>query len=121
MRNRVARPLPGDLEDMPKIKFIEHDGTEHLVQAEPHRSLMQTALDRALPGIIADCGGNCACATCHVYIDESWVAKLPAPSKEEREMLECVLHPQANSRLSCQVPVTAELEGLVVRLPESQT
>jgi 2Fe-2S ferredoxin len=91
------------------------------VAADAGRSVMQAATDHLVPGILADCGGNCACATCHVYVDESWRAKLPPPSKEEREMIECALHVQENSRLSCQIPVTAELDGLVIRLPESQT
>ena len=106
---------------MPKITFIEHNGTVHNVQADENRSVMQAATDNLVPGILADCGGNCACATCHVYIDESWRSRLTPPSKEEREMIECALHVQENSRLSCQVHVTAAVDGLVVRLPESQT
>jgi 2Fe-2S ferredoxin len=108
-------------ESMPKITFIEHDGTERTVEADAGRSVMQAATDHLVPGILADCGGNCACATCHVYVDESWRARLTPPSKEEREMIDCALHVQENSRLSCQIPVTAELDGLVIRLPESQT
>jgi 2Fe-2S ferredoxin len=106
---------------MPKIKFIEHNGREHVVEAGVDRSLMQAAADHLVPGIIADCGGNCACATCHVYIDEAWASKLDSPLKPECEMIDCALHVRANSRLSCQIRVTPELEGLVVRLPESQT
>jgi 2Fe-2S ferredoxin len=106
---------------MPKVTFIEHDGTVHAVEAEAGRSVMQAANDHMVPGILADCGGNCACATCHVYVDGAWVARLAPPSKEEREMIECALHVQDNSRLSCQLPVTAEIDGLIVRLPESQT
>ena len=74
-----------------------------------------------VPGIIADCGGNCACATCHVYIDEQWREHIPPASKEEREMIDCALHVEDNSRLSCQVHMTPELDGLVVRIPVSQT
>lgn len=106
---------------MPKITFIEHSGTEHVVEADLNRSVMQAATDHLVPGIIADCGGNCACATCHVYVDAAWEAKVDPPSNSEKEMIDCALHVQANSRLSCQIPVTAELDGLVVRLPESQT
>ena len=91
-------------ESMPKITFIEHDGTERIVEADAGRSVMQAATDHLVPGILADCGGNCACATCHVYVDESWRARLPSPSNEEREMIECALHVQHNSRLSCQIP-----------------
>ena len=106
---------------MPKITFIEHSGTVYNVEGDDGRSVMQAATDNMVPGILADCGGNCACATCHVYIDDSWRPRLPPPSKEEREMIECALHVQENSRLSCQVRVTAEVDGLIVRLPESQT
>jgi 2Fe-2S ferredoxin len=106
---------------MPKITFIEHSGLEHQVEAQIGQSVMQAATGNMVPGIIADCGGNCSCATCHVYVDEQWRAHVPAPSKEEREMIECALHVQENSRLSCQIHVTPELDGLIVRLPESQT
>jgi 2Fe-2S ferredoxin len=105
---------------MPKIKFIEHNGTEHLIAADLNRSAMQAATDHMVPGIIADCGGNCACATCHVYVDPAWESRLVAPSETERTMIDCALHVQANSRLSCQIEITPELEGLVLRLPESQ-
>jgi 2Fe-2S ferredoxin len=74
-----------------------------------------------VPGILAECGGNCACATCHVYVAEPWRARVNPPSKEERDMFECVLSPNGNSRLGCQVIVTEELDGLIVHLPESQT
>ena len=106
---------------MPKIKFIEHSGHEHLVDAPVGQSVMQTAINNMVPGIIADCGGNCACATCHVYIDEQWREHIPPASKEEREMIDCALHVEDNSRLSCQVHMTPELDGLVVRIPVSQT
>ena len=105
---------------MPRIKFIEHDGTEHLVVGDVGRSAMQAATDNRVPGIIADCGGNCACATCHVYVDAAWEAKLTPPSAQERAMIECALHVETNSRLGCQITVTPELDGLVLRLPESQ-
>jgi 2Fe-2S ferredoxin len=108
-------------QEMPRITFIEHDGTERTVAADAGRSVMQAATDHLVPGILADCGGNCACATCHVYVDASWQSKLTPPSKEEREIIECALHVQDSSRLSCQIPVTAELDGLVIRMPESQT
>jgi 2Fe-2S ferredoxin len=106
---------------MPKIVFIEFNGTEHNVEALVGDSVMQAATNHMVPGILADCGGNCACATCHIYIDEPWSAQANPQSKEEKEMIECALHVTPSSRLSCQVHVTAELEGLVVRLPESQT
>ena len=106
---------------MPKIKFVEHSGQEHLVDAPVGQSVMQAATNNMVPGIIADCGGNCACATCHVYIDEQWREHIPPAKKEEREMIDCALHVEDNSRLSCQVHMTPELDGLVVRIPVSQT
>jgi 2Fe-2S ferredoxin len=106
---------------MPTIVFVEFTGKEHRVEAKIGDSVMQTATNHMVPGILADCGGNCACATCHVYIGEAWSGKVAPPSKEEKEMIECALHVTPESRLSCQVSVTAELEGLIVRLPESQT
>lgn len=106
---------------MPKITFVEFSGVRHEVEAEPGQSVMQAAVNNMVPGIIADCGGNCACATCHVYIDAPWNAKLPGPTKEEGDMIDCALHTRPTSRLSCQVQITADLDGLVVGLPESQT
>lgn len=106
---------------MPKITFIEFGGAVHHVDAEVGQSVMQAATNNLVPGIIADCGGNCACATCHVYIDEPWRSRATPPSKEEQEMIECALHVTEASRLSCQVHVTPGLDGLIVRLPESQT
>jgi len=106
---------------MPRIKFIEHSGMEHAVDAEVGQSVMQVATNNMVPGIIADCGGNCSCATCHVYIDAEWASHMAAPAQSEKDMLECALHIQENSRLSCQIAVTPELDGMIVRLPESQT
>ena len=106
---------------MPKIKFVEHSGQEHLVDAPVGQSVMQAASNNMVPGIVADCGGNRACATCHVYVDGPWRGYIPPASKEEREMIECALHVEENSRLSCQIYITPELDGLVVRIPVSQT
>jgi 2Fe-2S ferredoxin len=106
---------------MPKITFIEHSGTKHEVQAEVGQSVMQAAVNNMVPGIIADCGGNCSCATCHVYVVEEWRTRLPPPSKEEKDMVECALEVRENSRLGCQVLITSEMDGLVVSLPASQT
>jgi ferredoxin, 2Fe-2S len=105
---------------MPKITFIEHSGQQHDVEVEAGQSVMQAAIDNMVPGIIADCGGNCSCATCHVYIDGEWSERVAPPLQSEKEMLECALHTRESSRLSCQIPVTAELDGMIVRLPESQ-
>ena len=106
---------------MPKITFIEHSGQEHVVDVAVGHSVMQAAIDNMVPGIIADCGGNCSCATCHVYVDSDWVERVTPPIQSEKDMLECALHIQETSRLSCQLAVTPELDGLIVRLPESQT
>lgn len=106
---------------MVKITFVEHSGQEHVVDVEVGKSVMQAAVENMVPGIIADCGGNCSCATCHVYVDEQWAERVTPPSQGEADMLECALHIQQTSRLSCQLAVTPELDGLIVRLPESQT
>ncbi len=105
---------------MPSIKFITHDGNEYEVQAETGTSVMQAALDNGIDAIIAECGGACSCATCHCYVDESWTDKIEGPADLEKDMLDCVLDPQDNSRLSCQIKLTDAMDGLVVRLPESQ-
>ena len=105
---------------MTRITFIEHNGTEHAVEAADGQSVMQAAVENLVPGILADCGGACSCATCHGYIDPTWVNKLPAPADDEAAMLDCALHRQDNSRLTCQIKMRAELDGLVVRLPVSQ-
>ena len=105
---------------MPKITFIEHDGTEHLVDVEPGGSVMQAAIDNLVPGIDADCGGECACATCHVMVADAWTEIVGAPGEREDEMLDLTPERESTSRLSCQVEVRDELDGLIVRLPEFQ-
>ncbi len=105
---------------MAKITYIEFDETRHEVEVENGKSLMEGAVDNMIDGIIAECGGNCNCATCHVYVDEEWANKLSAPTEEEKEMLEGAAEPQENSRLSCQIKATDELDGLVVHIPEFQ-
>jgi ferredoxin, 2Fe-2S len=106
---------------MPRITFIEFNGSEHTVEAKEGQSVMQAAMDHLVPGIVAECGGFANCATCHAYVAEEWLPKLPPPESMEQTMLDCAFHLQSNSRLSCQLKVTPELEGLVVRLPISQT
>lgn len=106
---------------MAKIKFIEADGQEHQVEAKEGQSVMQAAMDNLVPGIVAECGGFASCATCHGYVDESWMTKLPPPDAAEAGMIECAFHVKPNSRLTCQLKVTPALDGLVVRLPASQT
>ena len=105
---------------MVKITFIQHNGTEQTVDALPGMSVMESALKNMVPGIDADCGGACACATCHVYVDEAWRDRTGEPSAMEESMLDFAEGVEANSRLSCQIKVTDALDGLVVRLPESQ-
>ena len=85
------------------------------------QSVMQVAMSNRVPGIIADCGGSCSCATCHVYVDPEWQGRIPGPSDTEKEMIDCALHVRENSRLSCQIVVSDAVDGLVVRIPESQT
>lgn len=105
---------------MPKIVFVEFDGTQHEVEADVGLSVMQAATDNMVPGIMADCGGSCTCATCHAYVDEAVIAKIPPRTEDEEEMLEGALDPKDNSRLTCQVIITEELDGAIFRLPESQ-
>jgi len=105
---------------MPKITYIEHDGMIHTVEAEIGATVMETALTNGVTGIVAECGGSCTCATCHVYVDEAWVAKTGEPSPMEEDMLDFAFDAKPNSRLSCQIRVTPELDGLVVRTPAYQ-
>ena len=105
---------------MPKIVFIEANGREHVVDAKSGETVMQAATGNMVPGILADCGGSCTCATCHAYIDERWMAKVPAADADEQSMLEGALDVFPNSRLTCQVKITEELEGAIFRLPASQ-
>lgn len=105
---------------MPKITYIEHDGTAHVVDVAEGLTVMEGAVKNAIPGIDADCGGACACSTCHVYVDPAWLGKLPAREAMEEDMLDFAFEPRENSRLTCQIKVTPALEGLVVRMPEKQ-
>ena len=105
---------------MAKITFIQHNGTEQTVEGLPGMSVMETAVKNMVPGIDADCGGACACATCHVYVDAAWESKTGEKSAMEESMLDFAENVETNSRLSCQIKVTDDLDGLVVRLPESQ-
>lgn len=105
---------------MTRITFIEHNGIEHVVDATDEQSVMQAAVDHMIPGIVADCGGACSCGTCHAYIDAPWADKLPAPAADEAMLLDGALHAEPGSRLTCQIRVRSELDGLVVRLPVSQ-
>jgi 2Fe-2S ferredoxin len=105
---------------MAKITYIEHNGTEHVVDAKSGMTVMEGAIKNMIPGIDAECGGACACATCHVYVDEAWTDIVGKPEEMEEDMLDFGFDVRENSRLSCQITVTDELDGLVVRLPEQQ-
>lgn len=105
---------------MPKITFIEHDGTEHVVDAEVGMTVMEAAIKNQVPGIEAECGGACSCATCHVYVDEAWREATGEPEEMEEDMLDFAFDVRPNSRLSCQIKVTEALDGLIVRVPEKQ-
>lgn len=106
---------------MPRITYIEHNGTEHAVEVNNGTSVMQGALDNAVSGIVAECGGGLACATCHCFVDQAWIERTGAPSDAEQQMLEFSAGGiKTGSRLSCQVVVSDELDGLIVYLPESQ-
>jgi ferredoxin, 2Fe-2S len=105
---------------MPELVFIESDGTEHRVQGEVGRSIMENAMDNAIPGVLADCGGNCSCATCHGYVQPEWAGKIEPVSEDEAMMLQCVVDKTPESRLTCQIQVTRELDGITVRWPQSQ-
>jgi 2Fe-2S ferredoxin len=102
------------------ITFIASDGTSFRVEAEPGTTLMENAIRNAVPGIEAECGGACACATCHVYVDEAWSGIVGDPGPMEEDMLDFGYDVRANSRLSCQIRITDALDGLIVRVPERQ-
>lgn len=105
---------------MAKIKYIEHSGKEHVVEVKSGMTVMEGAVKNLIPGIDADCGGACACATCHVYVDGTWGSKIEPMQEMEKTMLDFAEGVEANSRLSCQIKVTDALDGFTVRMPKSQ-
>ncbi|MBR3369013.1 MAG: 2Fe-2S iron-sulfur cluster binding domain-containing protein [Rhodobacteraceae bacterium] len=106
---------------MARITYVEFGGTEHVVDVAAGLTVMEGARDNGIPGIEADCGGACACSTCHVYVDAEWVEKLPPKDPMEEDMLDFAYQPDAQrSRLTCQVKVTDDLDGLKVFMPEKQ-
>ena len=105
---------------MPKITYIEHNGKSHTINVANGLSVMEGAVQNSIPGIDADCGGSMACATCHVYVKEGWFNKLPKKEDGEEDMIDMAYEPNKYSRLSCQLTVSDELEGLTVKLPEKQ-
>jgi 2Fe-2S ferredoxin len=105
---------------MPKVIYVEHSGSRHEIEVPVGDSVMRGAVYNGVPGIDADCGGECACATCHVYVDPAWLALAGEPGEMEKSMLSSGANTRDNSRLSCQIRVTEALDGLVVRLPDGQ-
>ncbi|MSP06197.1 MAG: 2Fe-2S iron-sulfur cluster binding domain-containing protein [Candidatus Fonsibacter sp.] len=106
---------------MPKITYIEHNGKEHQVEIPVGYSVMEGAIKNSIPGIDADCGGSCACATCHIWVDEKYLNIMPEIKEAERDMLDFVTGANKASRLSCQIMITNELDGIIVRMPEKQS
>ena len=106
---------------MPKITYIDNEGTSRTVEVEKGLSVMEGAIQHNIPGIDADCGGSMACATCHVYVEEKWLDKLPQAEEAEVDMIDMSFEPKKNSRLSCQLIVSNEIDGLVVTTPEKQS
>ena len=106
---------------MAKITYIESDGPARTVEGEVGATVMETAIRNNIPGIEAECGGACACATCHIYIDEAWRSRTGARNELEESMLEMADDVQSNSRLACQIKMTDELDGLVVHVPDSES
>ena len=105
---------------MPKITYIEHNGKSHTLEVANGLTVMEGAIQNNISGIDADCGGSCACATCHVYVDEKWINKLPNKESAEVDMLDMAFEPKPQSRLSCQLTVSNELDGMVVKMPSKQ-
>ena len=105
---------------MAKIKYIEFNGNEHEIEVSNGLTVMEGAIKNKIPGIDAHCGGACACATCHVYVDNKWIEKLSPKDDSEEDMLDFAFEVKSNSRLSCQITVSDELDGLVVNMPEKQ-
>ena len=105
---------------MPKITYIEHSGKSYVVEVPNELSVMEGAVQNNIPGVTADCGGACACATCHVYVDEKWFDKLKKKDEAEQDMLDMAFEPNKFSRLSCQISVSDELDGMAVKIPSKQ-
>ncbi|MBB3772845.1 2Fe-2S ferredoxin [Angulomicrobium tetraedrale] len=105
---------------MPRITYIDAAGTERTVEAQAGATVMEAAIRNGVPGIDAECGGACACATCHVYVDEAWVARVGEPGPMEEDMLDFASEVKPNSRLSCQIKLSDALDGLIVRTPAHQ-
>ena len=105
---------------MPKITYVENEGKSHTVEVDSGLTVMEGAVQNNIPGIDADCGGGMACATCHVYVTEDWFNKLPKKEDGEEDMIDMAYEPKKNSRLSCQLIVSDDLDGLIVNIPSKQ-
>ena len=105
---------------MTKIKYVEHNGNEHIIDVQNGITVMEGAVQNDIPGIDADCGGSLSCATCHVYVKEDWFNRIPKKEDGEDDMLDMAFEPKKNSRLSCQIIVSDEIDGLVVNIPSKQ-
>ena len=106
---------------MPKITYKDYNGNSKTINVESGLSVMEGAIQNDIPGIDADCGGSMACATCHVYVEEKWLNKLPKAEDAENDMIDMAYNPKKNSRLSCQIILSDELDGLEITTPEKQT
>ena len=106
---------------MPKIKYNDFQGNSKTIEVDNGLSVMEGAIQKDIPGIDADCGGSMACATCHVYVEDKWLNKIPKAEDAENDMIDMAFEPKKNSRLSCQIIVSDELDGLEVTTPEKQT
>ena len=106
---------------MPKITYIDAAGEQRTIDVQKGLTVMEGAIQNKIPGIDADCGGGMACATCHVYVEDSWLTKLPKAEDAEQDMIDMAYKPNKNSRLSCQIVVSDEIDGLTVTTPEKQT
>ena len=106
---------------MPKITYVEHSGEKRTINVDKGLTVMEGAIQNEIPGIDADCGGGMACATCHVYVKEEWLNKLPKAEEAEQDMIDMTSYPKSNSRLSCQIIVSEDLDGLTVQTPEKQS
>ena len=116
-----GQSVKGQGTDMAKITYVEFSGKEHVIDVKNGLTVMEGARDNGIPGIEADCGGACACSTCHVYVDPAWVDRLPAKDGMEADMLDFAYEPDlVRSRLTCQLKVSDALEGLRVQMPEKQ-
>ena len=105
---------------MPRVIFVQPDGSRQQIDAADGQSIMEAATNNLVPGIVADCGGGCSCATCHVYVDPAWATKLKPADDIEQAMLEGAIDPNERSRLSCQLRMSADLDGIVVHVPAAQ-